>query len=71
MNRRNSNKINNRQRVIIIILSFSFFTFLIASLLIALVYPQLLNKVIDYAADFCKVTLGAVLGWLLHRGRGP
>ena len=71
MNLENINNRHNCHRVVIIIISFSFLTFLIVSLLIALVYPQLLVKVIEYAADFCKVTLGAVLGWLLHRDRGP
>ena len=61
----------NRQGIVIVIFSITFVTFVAVAILAAFFQPQLLSKVIEYAADFCRVTLGAVFGWLLHKGRWP
>ncbi len=63
--------LHNRQGIAIVILSFTFATFMFVAILIAISQPNLLDRIAEYAADFCKVTLGAVLGWLLHKSRGP
>jgi|GEM_PF-1938401 hypothetical protein len=66
-----SGELNTCSRIALVILSCSFVTFLAVAILVAIFQPNLLDRISDYAADFCKVTLGAVLGWLLHKGRGP
>jgi len=61
----------NRQGIVIAIFSITFATFLAVTILITIFRPDLLDRIVEHSADFCKVTLGAVLGWLLHKGRGP
>jgi ABC-type proline/glycine betaine transport system permease subunit len=69
--KRKSGELNTCSHIALVILSCSFAIFLAVAILVAIFKPDLLDRISEYAADFCKVTLGAVLGWLLHRGRGP
>lgn len=57
----------NRTRIAIIILSYSFIAFLVMAILAGIFQPQLISKMSEYSADFCKVSIGAVLGWLFSK----
>jgi len=66
----NPSQLNTSLKMLLIILSLCFFIFFVVAVLIAIFQPILLDRIAEYSADFIKVTIGAVLGWLLHRGRG-
>lgn len=59
--------LHNRQGIVIAIFSITFVSFLVVAILVAIFQPNLLDRITEYAADFCKVTLGAVLAWLLTK----
>ena len=69
--KRRLGELRNHQGIVIIILSITFATFLLVALLVAIFQPNLLDKIAEYAADFCKVTIGAIFGWLLHKSGAP
>lgn len=62
-----SGELNTCSHIALVVLSWSFAIFLAVAILVAIFQPNLLDRISEYAADFCKITLGAVLGWLLHK----